>query len=233
MSGVAAPTDAEDPAEPTADPEIMEIVARRGITEVLHFTTAPSGLVGICATGAVRSRDRLDVDKYIEYIYAPNCADRLKDKEWTDYVNLSISQVNKYMLDKSVDWHPPTTGVWWAVLSFDPLILSHPGVYFATTNNTYSATVKRGTGREGLEALFAPSMLWGHFNTRLRRYHDMPPSLPTHEQAEVLYPAEVSLKYLRGIYVAREDHILDVETWIEFFSAASEVAVTARPEVFA
>jgi hypothetical protein len=162
-----------------------------------------------------------------------NTANRLKDRDWTGYVNLSISQVNKYMLDKSVVWHPPKTGVWWAVLSFDPEILAHKDVYFATTNNTYVETVKRGTGRDGLEALFDDSMRWGHYSTLIRRWPGMPAHLTTHDQAEVLYPREVSLEYLRGIYVAEEDHIDDVKTWIQFFAAAEGAAVTHRPDVFA
>src|SRR4051794_21817184 len=89
-----------------SDPAVAALIAERGITEVLHFTTAPNGMVGICATGAVRSREQLDEDKYIEHIYAPNCADRLKDAEWMDYVSLSISRVNKWMLDRSEGWHP-------------------------------------------------------------------------------------------------------------------------------
>jgi hypothetical protein len=117
VSATVPPPGSGDPTAADIDQEVATLVVERGITEVLHFTTAPHGLVGICATGAVRSHDRLEEDKYIEHIYAPNCADRLKDAEWTDYVNLSISQVNKYMLDKSQDWHPPETGIWWAVLS--------------------------------------------------------------------------------------------------------------------
>ncbi|AGB22164.1 hypothetical protein Mycsm_01774 [Mycobacterium sp. JS623] len=234
MSATVPTSSSGGPPAIDIDHEVAALIAERGITEVLHFTTAPNGLVGVCATGAVLSRDRLEEEKYIEHIYAPNCASRLKDSAWTDYVNLSISQVNKYMLDKSSkDWHPPETGMWWTVLSFDPMIMAHEGVHFTTTNNTYVETVKRGTGRDGLEALFADSMQWGHYYTRIRRRADMPAHLPTHDQAEVLYPHAVSLEYLRGIYVAVEDHIDDVKTWIQFFSAAEGVAVTHRPDVFA
>lgn len=227
------PPNSGEPADVVIDHAVAALVAERNITEILHFTTAPGGLVGICATGAVRSRDRLDEDKYIEHIYAPNCANRLKDAEWTDFVNLSISRVNKYMLDKSEEWHPPETGIWWAVLSFDPTILTHPGVHFTTTNNVYTETVVRGAGREGLEGLFADSLLWGHYGSRVSRWAGMPPHFTTDKQAEVLYPREVPLKYLRAVYVAQEEQLDEVKTWIEILSDQLEVDVAHRPDVFA
>jgi hypothetical protein len=116
------------------------------------------------------------------------------------------------------------------------MILAHPDVYFVTTNNTYTETVVRGSGREGLEALFADTVLWGHYYTRVRRWPGKPAHLTTHEQAEVLYPGEVPLEYLRAVYVAQEEHIDEVKMWVEVLSATPEVPeviVTHRLDVFA
>lgn len=214
------------------DSAVSGYVAERGVTEILHFTTAPNGVVGICATGAVLCRERLDEEKYIEHIYRPNTHDRLKDHEWIGYVNLSISRVNKHMLDRSDNWHT-SDGMWWAVLSFDPVILSHPGVYFTTTNNIYSDTVRRATGVDGLRDMFSDCIPWGYYGSVARRNSNTPNHWTTEKQAEVLYPDELPLTHLRAVYVAEAEHIDDVKAWIDVFPKAPSVPVIHRPEVFA
>jgi len=209
---------------------INEFVAERGITEVLHFTTN-HGLVGILAAGAVLSRDDLNAEDLLEDVKLLNCATR-KDPEWTGHVNMSISAVNKDFLDHSQGWHAPRENVWWAVMSFSPRVLADPGVVFATTNNTYHATVLRGEGVDGLAALYAQAVPWGYYNTVARRYDSTPPHLPTHLQAEVLYPGRVSLQDLQAIYVPEADHIDDVRGIMASIAGTPDVSVEVRNEVF-
>jgi len=211
---------------------IATVIVERGITEILHFTTAPFGFVGICATNMVRSRDRLDKDKYIEHIYTPNCRSRIKDAEWTDYISLSISRVNKDMLGSSRGWHADA-GIWWVVLSFDPTILTHPGVHFTTTNNSYAATVRRAIGTEGLADMFSMTVPYGYYGSVHRRRTSMPTHWTTDPQAEVLYPGDLTLEYLRAVYVAQEEDIDHVKTWFDLFPNAPAVPVICKPEVFA
>jgi hypothetical protein len=218
------------PHIPGADRQIMAYAAERGITDILHFTTS-RGLLGIFAKGAVLSRNRLDVDQYIEYIYTPNCAERLKDIDWIDYVNLSISRVNGWMFDRSERWHSHDD-VWWAALSFDASLLAYPGVHFTTTNNTYRSCVKRGTGVNGLKALFAPSVEWGYYGDVKTRHTTTPTNFTTDPQAEVLYPGEVPLRFLQRVYVREADSIDDIKGWCSIFRCVPPVPVEHRPEVF-
>lgn len=170
----------------------------RGITEILHYTTS-RGVLGILASGALKSRKRLPKDKYLEHIWAPVCAVRY-DPEWLDYANLSISDINSALFTiASGTWHAGE--YWWGVLSFDPEILDHEGVYFATTNNRYPSAT-RGAGLEGFEALFAERVAWGHYGSIRNRSSSQPPRQPTDPQAEVLYPAELSTTHLQRIYVS-------------------------------
>jgi hypothetical protein len=215
--------------DPGIDEAVMKYAAEQGITEVLHFTTA-RGLVGILAKGAVLSRDRLETDNYIAYIYLRNCADRLKDAEWTDHVNLSISRVNGRMLGVSERWHR-TDDVSWAVLAFGLELLAHPGVYFTTTNNTYPC-VKRGTGVDGLRALFAPVVEWGHYGSKKVRLPRTPSRYTTDPQAEVLYPGLVNLSHLRRIYVREPDQIDYVRSLFAGLPNVARVEVVHKPEVF-
>lgn len=217
-------------AETGLDPDIVSYTTERGISEVLHFTTN-KGLLGIFATQALRSRDRLETDEYIEHIFAPNCENRLKDADWTDFVSMSISRVNGRMLGVSENWHS-TEGIWWVVLSFGAELLAHPGVHFTTTNNTYHACVQRGSGLIALRRLFAPSVEWGWYGYKKVRSPSMPPSWTTDPQAEVLYPGELELELLQSIYVREEERVDDVRSLFGAFPAVPRVSVSHRPEVF-
>lgn len=215
--------------DPTGlDNAVLQYAGQRGIAEVLHFTTNP-GLLGILATGAVLSRDGLSADRYVEHIYTPNCADRLKDADWTGYVNLSITRVNSSMLTFSRNRHVADE-VWWCVLAFDVSIMAHPGVYFSTTNNIYPAA-RRQQGITGLAALFEQSVAGRYGNLSHRTVHT-PINLPTDPQAEVLFPDRIPLSWLRAIYVPDEDNIDYVNSLFVTFGVSPRVPVQYKPEVF-
>ena len=162
--------------------------------------------MGILASGAVKSRARLPTEKYLEFIFEPNAVLR-KDQAWLDYVNCSMSAINSKFFDVCANcWHRGED-LFWLVLGFDPVIATHDDVRFTTTNNMYSG-VSRRMGADGFEAMFAD---------RITQWvgHDVIRSLllgtehPTDEQAEVLYPGEVSTEYLRTVYTPTE-HAFDV-----------------------
>ncbi|GAA1633653.1 hypothetical protein GCM10009764_65500 [Nocardia ninae] len=195
----------------------------------MHFTTN-CGLVGILATDALACRDKLNENNYLEKVLLLNCPSR-KDLDWTGYVNMSISVVNSRMFGYSLGWHD-TERVWWAVLSFTPDILADDGVWFTTTNNTYTDTVRRGQGLAGLKDLYSEAIPWGYRGSVSRRGPGHPADRPTNDQAEVLYPGAVSLAKLQAIYVRREEHLDEIEGLIAALPAARRVPVSYRPEVF-
>src|SRR5262245_10354115 len=88
------------------------------------------------------------------------------------------------------------------------------GVYFATTNNSYEHC-QRAKGLRGLQALFGERIrrkeAWS-VGRAGRRIH-----LPTCEQAEVLHPCTVSLKWLRQIYVRTGEQADTVRGWLREF----------------
>ncbi len=181
----------------------------RGINELLHFTTQ-RGAVGTIATGSLLSRYMLPEDSYLQHILHLNAADRPeasayfdKSNNWLNFVNLSISEINKRYFDvSSKKWHI-NANVWWCILAFDPIIATHEGVYFTTTNNSYEFC-KRESGLVGFNDLFTPVIDRKIGWKALRALR--PAHLATCEQAEVLYPEQIPLKYLRSIYVRTEEH---------------------------
>lgn len=197
---------------------IEEIIRSRGITRVLHFTTT-SGLLGILATWAVKSRARLPRNKYLEFIYKPNCEIR-RDPDWLDYVNLSIQRINAIFFDICANrWHADKE---WCVLSFTPDILTHKGVVFATTNNSYTG-VRRGTGASGLMTFYAARMGQCHcWDSSFERPPGLAPNLPTCPQAEVLYPCELSLDFLNRIFLSADEQTDDL---------AGQIAVLGCSEI--
>lgn len=208
---------------------IPEIVAQRGITEILHFTTS-FGLTGIAAKDAVLCRDLLDQDQYLEHIGTPVWPSRAKDADWTGYVNMSISRISSKMFffSRRKLAHVET---WWPVLSFGPAILNDPGVVFTTTNNSYAEVIRRAEGPDGLEAMFGPSIPWGRQGSVLTRNRE-PTHWTTDPQAEVLYPTYVDLTYLQAIYVETEDLVDEAYSVTQLWAGTASVPVIHKPEVF-
>ena len=206
---------------------VSDVIHRRGIQEILHFTKGSSGLAGILHVQAVQSRFRLEQDHRLKYIFEPNAEFR-KDVDWLDYVNLSLSEINSAFFAASGHWHKEA-GEWWVILSFDPVIAEHPGVFFTTTNNFYTG-VKREEGPDGLQASFADRILrwhdWKRGDITVQRKVGIPEYLTTCEQAEILYPKEVSTKFLRRIYVRNGEDMDDTRAQLDVLGHAKvEVAV--------
>jgi hypothetical protein len=187
---------------PQRDNGIEQEIADRGISEVVHFSTN-LGFLGALAKDALMPRNRLSSDDYLEHILTLNAPFRTeeqpwfdKTQNWIDYVNLSISEITINLFKHSLRWHAGSD-IFWLIMSFDPMLMADPGVYFSTTNCIYPLT-SRKEGSNGLKALFAPVVQRkpGWSVARDSR----PPELPTCEQAEVLYPKGLTLDRLRKVY---------------------------------
>ncbi|MBX3655578.1 MAG: DUF4433 domain-containing protein [Ramlibacter sp.] len=198
---------------------LESVIAERGIESVLHFTTN-KGSLGVLASKIVRPRARLTTDERLEHIFTPNAANRPRDAAWLDYVNLSMSRINhQFFAISSGNWHRDE-GLWWAILDFRAEILTHPGVFFTTTNNMYSG-VCRAEGEAGLVATFAPKI--AHWvNKVVERAEGIPENFTTCFQAEALYPGDLSTDFLQRIFVRDEESADEL---------ASQFAVTSHPTV--
>jgi len=183
------------------DAAIAQVISQRGIPEVVHFTTN-NGLVGILRTGRLSANAFLQDEQCLRHVLKINSIDRSRDAMWLEYINISISRINDYFFKYSKS-RVKHDDAYWCILGFDPSVMTHPGVQFATTNNAYPLTL-RAMGAAGLEALFAPTIhrkpSWS-----TNRVVGALPFHPTCRQAEVLYPGHLSLDYLRNIYVASGD----------------------------
>ena len=206
---------------------ISDVIRNLDITEILHFTTN-NGILGILDGRSLKARARLNSDQRLEYIFQPNAANRNKDLDWLDYVNLSVSRINGDFFGASGKWHRDKN-LWWCALSFDPVILDHDGVWFATTNNIYTG-VKRGQGAESLQNLFAERVTRWQGNVVERKQSD-DANYTTCIQAEVLYPGQVSTEYLKKIYVLDDQSADELAAQIHMLRHPP-VTIEIRPEIF-
>ncbi|MBI5518892.1 MAG: DUF4433 domain-containing protein [Desulfovibrio sp.] len=154
--------------------------------------------MGILNTGLVKSRKGLNEDQYLCHILHNNCEYR-KDEKWVDYISLSIQVANKMFLSYAKQW-VHNQPFWWCILSFSPSILTHNGVVFCTTNNSYEETVLRGEGKAGLQSLYA-NVVKEKPPYQKSRTAQTPTSNPTSPQAEVLYHKSLELKHLTEIII--------------------------------
>jgi hypothetical protein len=134
----------------------------------------------------------------VRYLFEPN-AELRRDFDYLDYISLSLEHINERFFSISADkWHRDDP-IFWCILGFDPTVLAHEGVVFATTNNIYSS-VRRGVGDAGLALLFADQV--PQYNAlAVSRTAGMRQSYPTCPQAEALYPVSLSTEHLQRIYV--------------------------------
>src|SRR5688500_3465607 len=116
------------------------VLASREIQRVLHFTTN-RGLLGILASGELMSRTRLSEDKYLENIYTPNAQYSREALEYWSYVNWSIPDINKRFFDIARNRWWKGSDLFWVIVQLEPLVLTHDGVLFATTNMGYESVV--------------------------------------------------------------------------------------------
>lgn len=170
------------------------------------------------------SRSRVEDDPDLAFISLPVWP--VKASAWVDYVSLSIHSINLDLWERAVNNLPER---WWAILAFDPEILDHDGVWFATTNNIYPAC-RRAQGVDGFAALYADPVV-GRYGIPCRRT-GLPDSQPTDRAAEALYPESVDMNHLLHIYVRAPDDRRTIRAWCTAMNVEIP-SVQVRPDAFA
>jgi hypothetical protein len=205
---------------------VSERARERGVREILHYTSN-KGLMGCVMKGAVLSRERVEADPDVAFIFE-GVWER-KDHAWLDYISLSVARINLDLFCRSRNNFPER---WWAILSFSPDILDDEGVWFTTTNNVYEDCCERGQGLTGFEAMYGSLIEWGYYGSRKLRSAAHQDAWPTDRAAEVLYPGTIPLAYLQTVYVPGQKHRRMVNAWTDSFDKP-ELNVTVGPAEFA
>lgn len=207
----------------------MSVAARareREISQILHYTSN-KGMMGLVCQGALLSRKRVANDPELAFIFQSIWP--IKAPRWVDHISMSVSQINLDLYQRSCSNCPQ---FWWAVLSFTPDILDDEGVWFTTTNNAYEATCARGQGLDGLEAMFGPTVPYGHYGSVAQRPAGRPDQYPTHRAAEVLYPGALTFDHLQAVYVREAQHRRLISAWCAAYGHPP-LPVKINPDAFA
>lgn len=206
---------------------IANKIIERDIKEVIHFTTN-TGFLGMIFKKNILPNSKLKAENTLAFIFQQN-SEKRKEKNlvWLSYINLSISKLNSSFFDYSKYIHR-NKDMYWVILSFSPEIMTHNGVYFTTTNNIYPSCT-RGEGISAFNAMFNDPVegLRQKMFPRTRLHKD---SWTTCEQAEILYPNELSLSYLNKIYVHSESDKHSVCAQMRLFNFS--VPVEVSPNTF-
>lgn len=206
---------------------INKIIQERNINEIIHFTTNV-GLVGIFSQNGILPNSELKDESTLAFIFQQNSETRKeKNKNWLKYCNLSITKPNHEFFSYSkYRWREQD--MFWAILSISPDILTHDDVFFTTTNNIYPSCI-RGKGVESLELMFSDS-IEGKFQKTFTRTPTHQKSWTTCEQAEILYPNKLDIKYIQKIYV--ENDLEKFSVCAQLYSMNKKIEVIVKPEIF-
>ncbi len=178
--------------------DIQDLVARRGIKHLFHFTRE-ANLPSILRCGLV-TRDVLRAEGQ-----ESNCNDRYR-LDGTDAVCASIGFPNYKMFfslrqeNKDVDW---------ILLTIEPSVLWNTKVAFCAANAASRAVteipLQQRMRPAAMEAMFTD------FGDKARSALNLPDSLPTNPQAEVLLLDGVPRRYISGAIAVDEEQKIRIE----------------------
>jgi len=177
---------------------IAAIVEQRRIEHILHFTRLEN-LPQILRHGLISRSDLADADFNVH----PSDTDRLDQRD--DAISVSISCYAPAMFDAK---RHRAGNAPWAVLILRPEILwRYHCLFFRQGAATNASRYERGKryGGYALEKLFDDFPLATAPGTSFRAEIGLPPSWPTHSDAEVQVMAPIDPRYIMGAWVERPE----------------------------
>jgi hypothetical protein len=165
---------------------ISELIARRHISHLLHFTCLEN-LATILEFGLL-SRDELD-QRRIDYCIN----DHYRFDGRTDTVSLSVSFPNYRMFYRLQQQNPQRS---WVILLINPAVLSLSNCLYLPGNaaSRQHALQQNAHGPEAFERMFA--------DPALRARNHLPDFYPTNPEAEIMLERHIPTRCIRAIQVS-------------------------------
>ena len=170
--------------EPGHDTQILECVARRGITRLVHFTRLSSLQQIIQDRNILSIRQLRSLRRFV----ATNDSRRL-DRH-IDYICCSIQWPNVYVLDRYLQKFPDTQ---WVVLFLHTDLLGQPATRFSPVNAATDLGHHVHQGIAGFRSLFAEEVPG---DREIRRGPQHLWNCPTDIQAEVLVKDTIPTSFI-------------------------------------
>lgn len=179
---------------------IAELISKHRIEHLVHFTTTIN-LLGIYEYGSIIPRSAFDKLREEDGVrYSEDYLDHMDSQRFDglmDYINLSVSHPNVYLLN-SYKSRTNQLHYDWCVVLIDPVVMTQGGVLFSVCNaaSKSAKTYKVKQGDKGFLDLFRDEVV---SNGRTHNRKGLLKQYPTDVQAEVLVPGLIPIKYIQAI----------------------------------
>ncbi|MHA2879109.1 DarT ssDNA thymidine ADP-ribosyltransferase family protein [Vibrio campbellii] len=181
---------------------VQEVIERRCLTSLYHFTTIEN-YMSILERGFIYSRYKVEELSLLnDGFYTADFVDSMDQQRLDglrDYINLSLSRPNWYLLEKYKK-RAELSHFDWCILEIDLAPMLNEKTLYSVCNAASSTARKYGvkTGAAGLEDLFRSEVCTPR-NTYTRR--GIPVHFTTDIQAEVLVFEQISIEHIRHAYL--------------------------------
>jgi len=183
-------------------------IEKRKISGLFHFTPTIH-LFGIFELGGLVSRAELEKLGKHELTDCINYPDKLRLDGKKDYINLSITKPNYFLLkDKKNRYRNDPTMEKWCIIEIDPKYIYYRDTMFSVTNAA-STAARKIVGIDGkfetFKKIFAEEIDLGY--KKIPR-DNKPPNVPTDIQAEVLVKDKIKIEDFISIYFENKEDLV-------------------------
>jgi len=191
---------------------VEHVAQTRGIDSLYHFTTIEN-LFSILERGFVYSRNNIDALKLEDDgLFTADYVDHMDDQRLDgllDYVNLSLSRPNWYLLQKFMK-RPELSHFDWCILKLDISPMFEPSTLFSVCNAASNAAKRYGVARglSSFNALFQEEIV----ATSVFKRNNTPNNFTTDIQAEILVKDAISINHINKVFLANEAKMKQTES---------------------
>jgi hypothetical protein len=192
---------------------VAEFAAAKGVTRLCHLTPLRN-LVHIARGHGLLSTVELGEDRGVY-----NAQDLLRLDGYPDHICCSVEYPNVWYLKTRRRYPAPLQALFpnWVCLAIDPSHLGRTDTLLCHRNAAAGAGRFVTSGVQGIQAMYAPSVIGSYGNTWTRGRK--PASCPTDDQAEVLIAKRIPLADASTVIVADEAQARDAYVALELAQA--------------
>ena len=211
---------------------LFNVIQERDLTSLYHFTTIEN-YISILERGFIYSRSKIDQlkienDGYFTGDYTESI-DQQRLDGLRDYINLSLSRPNWYLLRRYKE-RQDLADYQWCILELDisPLLLD--STLYSVCNAASYAAKQYGvkSSVEGLKALFQNNIQGSQANYSR---HNLPKHYTTDIQAEVLVKDQIATSLIKHSYLPSSVDVIRNQNAFKMLGLGTP-RFTANPDIF-
>ncbi len=196
-----------------------DILIKRGVTRLCHFTKFQSLTHIICSANGILSRESIRQD-------IKNVVDEARYDGELDYICCSVQYPNSWFLDIAMNRNTDKLFEDWVVMYIDLDILRYRDAKFCPGNASKNNGAYINNHMEKIDEIFADKVPTFSYS----RTKQMPRFCPTDGQAEILIKDNIPRKCIIGIAVGSEDVAKRVYAMLKI-NNRSEIPIYIAPNV--